>query len=129
MQAADVLLVNQRESVTDMSLPSKLTSYFAAGRPVVAAASGTSETAHEIRSAGAGLMVPPADPAAFRKAILSLKNDRARAEELGARGKRYAGTVLSADTILGEYESFLYALLESDRPLQARPRSRESAAA
>lgn len=129
MQAADVLLVNQRESVTDMSLPSKLTSYFAAGRPVVAAASGTSETAHEIRSAGAGLMVPPADPAAFRKAILSLKNDRARAEELGARGKRYAETVLSADTILGEYESFLYALLESDRPLQARPRSRESAAA
>jgi colanic acid biosynthesis glycosyl transferase WcaI len=129
MQAADVLLVNQRESVTDMSLPSKLTSYFAAGLPVVAAASGTSETAHEIRSAGAGLMVPPADPAAFRKAILSLENDRARAEELGARGKRYAETVLSADTILGEYESFLYALLESDRPLQARPRSRESAAA
>jgi glycosyltransferase involved in cell wall biosynthesis len=129
MQAADVLLVNQRESVTDMSLPSKLTSYFAAGRPVVAAASGTSETAHEIRSAGAGLMVPPADPAAFRKAILSLKNDRARAEELGARGKRYAETVLLADTILGEYESFLYALLESDRSPQARPRSRESAAA
>ena len=41
MQAADVLIVNQRESVTDMSLPSKLTSYFAAGRPVVAAASPT----------------------------------------------------------------------------------------
>ena len=38
LAAADMLLVNQRGSVDDMSLPSKLTSYFAAGRPVVAAA-------------------------------------------------------------------------------------------
>jgi hypothetical protein len=31
--------------------------------------------------------------------------------------------------VLAAYESFLYALLESDRPLRARLRSRESAAA
>jgi colanic acid biosynthesis glycosyl transferase WcaI len=129
MQAADVLLVNQRPSVTDMSLPSKLTSYFAAGRPVVAAASEASETAHEISSAGAGVTVPPVDPAAFSTAILSLKTDHARAETLGANGKRYAETVLSAATVLAEYESFLYALLESDRMRQARSRSRLSAAA
>ncbi len=40
LAAADVLLLTERSSVRDMSLPSKLTSYFAAGRPVVAA-SGT----------------------------------------------------------------------------------------
>jgi colanic acid biosynthesis glycosyl transferase WcaI len=129
MQAADLLLVNQRASVTDMSLPSKLTSYFAAARPVVAAASEASETAHEITSAGAGPIVSPADPAAFCRAILSLKTDRAFAQELGASGRRYAETELSAGKILGDYESFLYALVESGRPLRARPRSRESAAA
>jgi colanic acid biosynthesis glycosyl transferase WcaI len=129
LQAADVLLVNQRASVTDMSLPSKLTSYFAAGRPVVAAASEDSETAREIESAGAGLVVPAAEPAAFCSAILSLKRDLTRAKELGARGKTYAETVLSAATILGEYESFLYALLEPDpRQRSASVRSRESAA-
>ena len=37
LAAADVLLLSERPSQTDMSLPSKLTSYFAAGRPVVAA--------------------------------------------------------------------------------------------
>jgi colanic acid biosynthesis glycosyl transferase WcaI len=127
MQAADVLLVNQRASVTDMSLPSKLTSYFGAGRPVVAAASEASETAHEIRSASAGLTVPPADPAAFSTAILSLKIDHGRAESLGANGKRYAETVLSPASVFAEHESFLYAVLENDRTRHTR--SRVSAAA
>jgi len=130
MQAADVLLVNQRASVTDMSLPSKLTSYFAAERPVVAAASDESETAREIESAGAGLIVPPADPVAFRRAILELKSNSAHAKELGVSGKRYAATVLSAATILGDYESFLFTLLDRDRSQRsASARSRESAPA
>jgi glycosyltransferase involved in cell wall biosynthesis len=130
MQAADVLLVNQRASVTDMSLPSKLTSYFAAGRAVVAAASADSETAREIESAGAGLVVPPTDPAAFRGAILSLVTDHVRAKELGASGRTYAESVLSPTTVLSEYESFLYALLDPDQwEGSGSARSRESAAA
>lgn len=36
LAAADVLAVTQRGSVLDMSVPSKLTSYFVSGRPVVA---------------------------------------------------------------------------------------------
>jgi glycosyltransferase involved in cell wall biosynthesis len=129
MQASDVLLVNQRASVTDMSLPSKLTSYFAAGRPVVAAASLDSETAREIGLAGAGLVVPPADAPAFREAILSLKADPRRAGELGTSGRAYAETVLSAPTILREYESFLYGLLDGDEEQHSvERRSRETAA-
>jgi glycosyltransferase involved in cell wall biosynthesis len=121
-----VLLVNQRASVTDMSLPSKLTSYFGAGRPIVAAASAESETAREIDTAGAGLTVPPDDPAAFAKAISLLKDDRGRAQKLGASGKRYAEAVLSPATVLTEHEAFLYSLLESDGGRQTRPRTRAS---
>jgi glycosyltransferase involved in cell wall biosynthesis len=107
MQAADILLVNQRASVTDMSLPSKLTSYFAAGRPVIAAASADSETAAEIEAAGAGLIVPPGDPAAFRDAITTLEQDRSRAETLGASGKGYAESTLSRANALAEYDDFV----------------------
>ena len=64
MQASDVLLVNQRASVADMSLPSKLTSYFPAARPVVAAVLPDSETAREIQAAQAGYVVSPEEPAA-----------------------------------------------------------------
>jgi hypothetical protein len=53
MQASDVLLVNQRASVADMSLPSKLTSYFPAARPVVAAVAPDSETPRLRRRAAA----------------------------------------------------------------------------
>jgi glycosyltransferase involved in cell wall biosynthesis len=115
MQAADVLLVNQRASVTDMSLPSKLTSYFAAGRPVVAAASPDSETANEVESAGAGLVVPPSDPAAFRDAILALKDDQALFDRLAARGAEYARSTLSREAALAEYEAFLSAIVAGGR--------------
>jgi len=115
MQAADVLLVNQRASVTDMSLPSKLTSYFASGRPVIAAASPDSETAAEIEAAGAGFVVPPADPSAFRDAIVALEHDRRRAETLGVSGKRYAGSTLSRASALAEYDEFIDHLITADR--------------
>lgn len=107
MQAADVLLVNQRASVTDMSLPSKLTSYFGAGRAVVAAASPDSETAREVGAAKGGIVVPPMDPRAFGEAILSLRGDPGLAEELGKHGTMYAENVLSPATVLAEYESFV----------------------
>jgi glycosyltransferase involved in cell wall biosynthesis len=111
MQAADVLVVNQRPSVSDMSLPSKLTSYFAAGRPVVAAASAGSETAHEVEAAGSGIVVAPGDPRAFREAILSVKSDPHRADEFGRSGRMYAERVLSPARILSEYESFVHSLV------------------
>jgi putative colanic acid biosynthesis glycosyltransferase WcaI len=111
LQAADVLLVNQRASVTDMSLPSKLTSYFAAGRPVIAAASAESETAQEMEAAGAGPVVPPGDPAALRDAIAALKGDAALANELAAKARTYAETTLSQERALAEYDTFVSRLL------------------
>jgi putative colanic acid biosynthesis glycosyltransferase WcaI len=117
MQAADVLLVNQRASVTDMSLPSKLTSYFGAGRAVVAAASADSETSEEIGAASAGIVVPPEDPQAFRDAILSLRQDPELAEKLGQHARTYAEKVLSPAVVLAEYESFVDDLARRDGQL------------
>jgi colanic acid biosynthesis glycosyl transferase WcaI len=115
MAASDVLLVNQRAAVTDMSLPSKLTSYFAAGRPVVAAASLDSETAREIGAARAGLVVAPDDPHRFRDAILALKSDPATAAELGANGRRYAERVLFPEVVLADYDRFLEVVADTGR--------------
>lgn len=115
LQAADVLLVNQRASVTDMSLPSKLTSYFAAGRPVIAAASAESETAGEMEAAGAGSVVPPGDPTALRDAIFALRDDRARAAELAASARTYAEATLSQESALAGYDDFVARLVADGR--------------
>lgn len=45
LSAADVLLLTQRETVTNMSLPSKLTSYFKAGTPIACSINPESEAA------------------------------------------------------------------------------------
>jgi colanic acid biosynthesis glycosyl transferase WcaI len=123
MQASDVLLVNQRASVADMSLPSKLTSYFAAGRPVVAAASEGSETAREMEAARAGHVVPPENAAALRDAIAFIKGDSLRASEIGESAKRYAATHLSPERALSDYEAWVSAIAtHRARQREAPPR-------
>src|SRR5882757_1804040 len=88
--AADVLLVTQRASVLDMSIPSKLTSYFAAGRPVLAAVAPGGGTAAEIERSGAGVVVAPEDPAALLDAALALRDRPDTRADLGRNGQRYA---------------------------------------
>ncbi len=90
LDAADVLLAPQRPTEIDMSIPSKLTAYLAAGRPVVAAASEASETAAQVHASGGGVVVAPADPRVLAEAIRALHADPARRAALGAAGRAYA---------------------------------------
>ncbi len=96
LAAADVLLVNQRGSVTDMSLPGKVTAYFAAGVPVIAAVAPTSETAKEVQRSGAGLVVSPDQPEALLAGIERLANDRQIYVRLARAGPAYVRTYLDA---------------------------------
>ena len=80
LAAADVLLVNERAG--EMSLPSKLTSYLAAGRPVLAAVAPGGATEAELNRATdwgqrAARVVPAGDPAALAAAICELRADPA----------------------------------------------------
>ena len=90
LAAADVLLLHERPEVAEMCAPSKLTSYFAAGRPVLAATNATSAAAREVRAAQAGPIVAPGDPAALVEAALALVADPDAAERHGAAARRYA---------------------------------------
>ena len=103
LEAADVLAVCQRASVTDMALPSKLTAYFAAARPVVAAVAEESETAAEVRRARAGVVVTPEDPRALADAVRALGRDPAERGRLGEQGRRYAIEHLQRPTVLARW--------------------------
>jgi glycosyltransferase involved in cell wall biosynthesis len=74
LAAADVLVLTERATVVDMSLPSKLTAYFAAGRPVVAAVHPDGTSDREVRRAGAGITIPAGDAASLLRAIMSLRD-------------------------------------------------------
>ncbi len=94
LAAADVLIVNEKQGVASMAVPSKLTSYFAAGRPVVAATDPTGITASEVAAAGAGVVVPAGDPESLLGAIAEIRNDADAATRFGLSGRNYRETVL-----------------------------------
>lgn len=107
LAAADVLAVTQRASVLDMSVPSKLTSYFASGRPVVGSVADGGGTAEELRSSGAGRLVPPEDPGALAETVRALAADPDAADALGAHGPRYAESHLSRTAGLARITALL----------------------
>ncbi|MYS37311.1 glycosyltransferase involved in cell wall biosynthesis [Streptomyces sp. KhCrAH-43] len=115
LAAADVLAVTQRASVLDMSVPSKLTSYFVSGRPVVASVADEGGTAEEVRRSGAGLLVAPEDPAAVLGAVRKLIESPAEADALGANGLRYVDRYLGREAALARFDALLTEALRDHR--------------
>ncbi len=71
LAAADVLVVSLADTpLLRVTMPSKVQSYLAAGRPILAHAAG--DAADVVSGSGAGLGASPADPAAVRAAIDTL---------------------------------------------------------
>jgi glycosyltransferase involved in cell wall biosynthesis len=89
---ADVLLVTLRkQQIFSLTIPSKLQSYLACGKPIVAALGG--EGARVIQEAGAGLIATPEDAKAVAEAVLTMyrmPEDARRA--MGLRGRSYFET-------------------------------------
>lgn len=84
LAAADVLLVNELPGVSQMSLPSKLTSYAAAGKPIIAAVQEDGITATFLAGAGMGHLVPSGEPARLLDAALRIRDNAALRRALAA---------------------------------------------
>jgi colanic acid biosynthesis glycosyl transferase WcaI len=110
MGAADILLVNEKRGVTEMAVPSKLTSYFAAERPVIVATDAGSITAEEVEVAGAGIRVDAGDPSALLDAVLDLGSDPSRAALLGKSGGSFQKRVLSQSNAISHYAEIINSL-------------------
>lgn len=110
MAAADVLLVNEKAGVTEMAVPSKLTSYFSAARPVLVATDNGSITAEEIEAAGAGVRVDAGDPESLLRESLLLGGDRSRAAELGRNGAAFQLRFLSQSSAISNYAEIINSL-------------------
>ncbi len=116
MNASDVLLVNERTGVAEMSVPSKLTSYFSTGLPVLAATDAGSVTSEEVAAAEAGLRVDADDPDALVAGAERLRALPDGGRGMGAAGRRYVASVLSKDAAVDHVETWFTELLEPARP-------------
>jgi colanic acid biosynthesis glycosyl transferase WcaI len=112
LRAADVLLVTERATVADMSLPGKLTAYCAAARPIVAAVRPDGATYGEIVRSGAGLLVETDRPEQLLGAIDRLHRNRGLCDRLAEAGRSYASGSIAAATALARAEELVLRLLD-----------------
>lgn len=115
LATADVLLVNEKPGVGEMAVPSKITSYFTSGNPVVAATRAGSITASEIQKSGGGLVVAPDDPAQLLEAVVKLGTDRALADRLGRAGTDFCNQTLSMVHAIDDFEEWVGQLAATSK--------------
>ena len=107
LAAADVLLLHERPGLAEMCAPSKLTSYFAAGRPVLAATTEGSAASDEVRDSGAGVVVPSGEAERLVQAAVDLMSNPDEAVAMGRRGQDYAREHLSEESALAAFDLWL----------------------
>ncbi len=104
--AAALLITLGDQEVFGQTVPSKLQSSLAAGRPVVAAVSG--EAARLIEEAGCGYVCPPHDASALADAVGRLLCLSApEREELGRKGHAFYKTHFTQAHVMAEVQTHL----------------------
>ncbi|MEC5325676.1 glycosyltransferase family 4 protein [Aurantimonas sp. A3-2-R12] len=97
-QASALLVTLNRADNLSRTIPSKIPSYLAAARPVIACLDG--EGADVIREAGAGLTVPAEDAKALASAIIALKQmPEDRRAAMAQAGRAYFDRYLAPDKL------------------------------
>jgi colanic acid biosynthesis glycosyl transferase WcaI len=116
LAAADLHVVPLRRGLARSSVPSKLYSILAAGRPVLASVDEGTEVARTIGRAGAGRAVPPDDPEAFVAALRDLL-DRPASEltAMGAAGRSFVERWASPQAVAVAYAELFAELVASRR--------------
>jgi len=110
LAAADVMLVALRnDPAFSYTIPSKVQSYLACARPIIAALGG--EGARIVEESGAGFAVPPGVPAALAVAIKKVRKYlRPLREEMGSNGRKYFETNFSRERLIEKLtEQFIRA--------------------
>jgi glycosyltransferase involved in cell wall biosynthesis len=105
--AADVLLVTLKAApVFAQTIPSKVQSYLACGKPIAAALDG--EGAEVIESAGAGISVAAEDAEALAGAVQKLYSMEAEElKKMGANGRGYFENEFAADMLVSRLEAWM----------------------
>ena len=114
LAACDALLVILRDDpLFQITIPSKVYEYMAAGKPVLCSVGG--ECAALILQAGCGLTIRPSDPQALSSAILRLKGDSGAARAMGESGASWVRVHCDRPVLMGAYHDLLCNVLGGSR--------------
>jgi colanic acid biosynthesis glycosyl transferase WcaI len=110
---ADALLVTlKKDPIFALTIPSKVQSYLACSKPIVAGLDG--EGNRIINEAEAGVTCPSENPEALAEAILKIyhKSDEER-KQMGADGRRYFEKHFESEMLTSRLENWMFEELNS----------------
>lgn len=110
LSAADIHLVPLKRGLARASVPSKMYSILAAGRPLIASVDPGSEVARVVERSGAGVAVPPEDAEALTKAIQRLVETPHERSSMGEAGRRFVEGWASPTAVARSYEELVAEL-------------------
>lgn len=109
---ADVLLATLRpDPIFSRTIPSKIQSYLACGRPIVAALDG--EGARIIHDSGAGFAVAAGDARALAERVLALKAlPKGERMQMGKSGRAYFEKHFESEMLVSQLEGWMEELVK-----------------
>lgn len=117
LASADALLALLEPEASRFSIPSKVLSYLAAGRPVAGLMPADNAAAAAIRSVGGTTAAPDdAGVADAARWLGELADDPARGQAIGAEARAYAEREFDLETIGGRFEDVLTRCARTPEP-------------
>jgi glycosyltransferase involved in cell wall biosynthesis len=118
---ADIVIAILEPEAGVFSVPSKVLTYLAAGRPIIGAIPAENLAARLIAGNRAGLVVSPLDLGALAAACIDLMGREHDRVEMGRRARAYAESAFDIGRIADRFEVVLRAAGGASRRLQVQP--------
>lgn len=108
-QADTMLVTLKRDPAFALTVPGKIQSYMACGRPIIAALDG--EGGELIKESGAGLSSPAEDADALAESVLTMyRMTKEEREAMGKRGKEYCEENFEREMLIDRLEGWMREL-------------------
>ena len=115
LATGDVHVVPLRRGLGRVSVPSKIYSILAVGRPVVASIDTDSEVSRIVTSTGCGVVVAPDDTDAFIEGIRAVLGTVDLGAGMGRAGRAWVEKSASPGATAAAYEDLVRELADRDR--------------
>jgi colanic acid biosynthesis glycosyl transferase WcaI len=103
LATGDVHIVPLQRGLGRVSVPSKVYSIMAAGRPILVAVDAGTEVPRLVTAAQCGVVVEPDQPAAFTSALSALIQDPDQCRIMGENARTFVENVASAEAVARQY--------------------------